>query len=842
MATLSFPTSPTLGQIYTFGLKTWVWTGTAWALQTAGAINNIPIGNSIPSTGAFSNLTGANISGNYVSIVGNVLAGNVQGGNVVLTGNTIGGTNTITMTSANVIFAGNVLVQGNTTFVNANAITTNSLLIQLANNATLSSAANNAGITVGANANIFASILYNDTANVWGMNIGISAVGNITGNNFITSSNVYSGNVLTTGIVSATGNITGNNINSLGFISATGNIIINSGSRLGIGTSTPDTNLTVLGYPQTIVYPLTGYSTTLGTDVHISGQDNSNTRIVQDAFGASSHVAFTGRAARGTSASPAGTQTGDILSQFTGRGFSNGTFQFGNVSTGIVEAVAAEDFTDTSRATNIQISTTAPGAITPTTIATFSSVNGLSIVGNITSANLLTAGLVSATSTITSAANIIGGNILTAGDISATGNIFGSFYNGNGSLLTGVVATGVGTLASLSVTGNANVGNVNSAGLVSATGNITSAANIILTGTGNINGYNGYFSNNLTVLGTFQSTSNITANGAGIFYGDITTGNNALFAGVPGFTPLGSNVVLQVAGNANSYSQINFQNINNGTAATTEIVITANNGNDIAYFGDFGVASNSYANTSPFNSLGTSVSPNDVYVYAQGNSNGGGGNLIVGSNELNGVVRIIANGSNVANIVATFANGGVSVTGIVSATGNITGGNIRTAGLLTATGNITGGNVLTGGNVSATGNIIAGNLVLPINGQITTPVGSNGNLIIDPDGSGNVNITGNVSSTGNISANYFIGNGSQLTGVIAGSPISLVNGTTNITTALNGNANVTIAGTSNVVVWATNGEYVTGNIYSTNTIFVPYGPSNTATDLTLISLTNALIA
>ena len=87
MATLSFPTSPTLGQIYTFGLKTWVWTGTAWALQTAGAINNIPIGNSIPSTGAFSNLTGANISGNYLSIVGNVLAGNVQGGNVVLTGN-----------------------------------------------------------------------------------------------------------------------------------------------------------------------------------------------------------------------------------------------------------------------------------------------------------------------------------------------------------------------------------------------------------------------------------------------------------------------------------------------------------------------------------------------------------------------------------------------------------------------------------------------------------------------------------------------------------------------------------------------------------------------------------
>ena len=71
----------------------------------------------------------------------------------------------------------------------------------------------------------------------------------------------------------------------------------------------------------------------------------------------------------------------------------------------------------------------------------------------------MTAGLISATSTITSAANITGGNILTAGLISATsnvqggnirtvglvsatGNVTGNFFIGNGSQLTGITSSG----------------------------------------------------------------------------------------------------------------------------------------------------------------------------------------------------------------------------------------------------------------------------------------------------------------------------------------------------------------------------------------------------------------
>jgi hypothetical protein len=154
-----------------------------------------------------------------------------------------------------------------------------------------------------------------------------------------------------------------------------------------------------------VSYTVAGNSTTSGTDLHISGADGAQTRITQDALGTGTYVAFTGRSGRGTAAAPTQTQSGDTLAQFTGRGFSNGTLQFGNSSTGRLDMVAAEAFTDTSRATNVQIFTTATAAITPTAIATFSSAAGLSVAGNVTGGNILTAGIMSSTG------NITGGNI-----------------------------------------------------------------------------------------------------------------------------------------------------------------------------------------------------------------------------------------------------------------------------------------------------------------------------------------------------------------------------------------------------------------------------------------------
>jgi hypothetical protein len=96
-----------------------------------------------------------------------------------------------------------------------------------------------------------------------------------------------------------------------------------------------------------------------------------------------------------------------------------------------------------------------------------------------------------------------GTTLYTNGAVSATGNITGNYILGNGSQLSGIITTvdantltgttlaanvvtssltSVGTLGSLSVTGNVNSGNLRTAGLISATGAITVGGDISLTG------------------------------------------------------------------------------------------------------------------------------------------------------------------------------------------------------------------------------------------------------------------------------------------------------------------------------------------------------------------------
>lgn len=216
----------------------------------------------------------------------------------------------------------------------------------------------------------------------------------------------------------------------------------------------------------------------------------------------------------------------------------------------------------------------------------------------------------------------------------------------------------------------------------------------------------------------------------------------------------------------------------------------------------------------------------------------------------------IAGASNVTitsagTTTATVSSTGVFVTGVNSVSGNITGGNILTGGLISATGNITSGNLvnnglisstgnstaanyLTGGLISATGNITAGNVAatnftgttVSVTGNVT---GANfiGNVIPPAGGavsttgnitggniltSGIVSAAGNITSAANIAGTYFLGNGSQLTGLSLGVTVTkFVNGTTegNIG-ASGGNINFNVGGISNVVVMTTTGAVVTG--------------------------------
>jgi hypothetical protein len=74
-------------------------------------------------------------------------------------------------------------------------------------------------------------------------------------------------------------------------------------------------------------------------------------------------------------------------------------------------------------------------------------------------------------------------------------------------------------------------------------------------------------------------------------------------------------------------------------------------------------------------------------------------------------------------------------------------------------------------------------------------------------------ITGaTMSASGNINASYFLGNGSQLSGIIT-SVSSLSNGTSNVTAVSSGgNVTVGVGGTNNVAVFANGTTVLAGNL------------------------------
>lgn len=174
-------------------------------------------------------------------------------------------------------------------------------------------------------------------------------------------------------------------------------------------------------------------------------------------------------------------------------------------------------------------------------------------------------------------------------------------------------------------------------------------------------------------------------------------------------------------------------------------------------------------------------------------SNISGGNLTIQAN-VSGTTYNVATAYG-ANGVFAIANA-ATVGTTLNVTGNSAGGNLTTTGQVSATGNITGGNLsgtlVSGTTLSATANVQAGNLR-------TT---------------GQVSSTGNITSAANIAGTYFLGNGSQLTGLSLGVSVTkFVNGTTegNIG-ATNGNINFNVAGTSNVLVLTTGTAYFSGNV------------------------------
>ncbi len=238
---------------------------------------------------------------------------------------------------------------------------------------------------------------------------------------------------------------------------------------------------------------------------------------------------------------------------------------------------------------------------------------------------------------------------------------------------------------------------------------------------------------------------------------------------------------------------------------------------------------------------GITMSNSADTVFA-GNVRNGGNVVITAAGATTAVVQstgVLITGFN--SVTGNVIGGNISTAGLVTATGNITGANIVTAGLATVTGNVIGGNVTTAGNVIATGLVSAGGNVIGANvstAGVVTATGNitGGNIITSAlvqaanvsatanvqagnlRTGGLVSATGNITSAANVSGTYFLGNGSQLTGLSLGVSVTkFENGTSKgEINAPNGNVAFTVAGTANVVVIDTTTVYA--NVVSVQSI------------------------
>jgi hypothetical protein len=202
--------------------------------------------------------------------------------------------------------------------------------------------------------------------------------------------------------------------------------------------------------------------------------------------------------------------------------------------------------------------------------------------------------------------------------------------------------------ANIGMIGYVNAANIGMIGYVDR-GNTIVTAGIV---TANV-GMKGYVDN--------QTYSNVQVNSyLPTYSGNIgqttVNGNISVFgvvnAGVPS-TITFPGVVVNAVNDANSYVQLNIQNINTvGNLVSTDVIATAPNGTDSSHFIDVGINGNNYSSGS-----WTVSGANDGYVYINQ------GNLTLGTDTAGTTVKVHVGGTLAGNVITTFSNSNVTIGG-----------------------------------------------------------------------------------------------------------------------------------------------------------------------------------
>ena len=249
----------------------------------------------------------------------------------------------------------------------------------------------------------------------------------------------------------------------------------------------------------------------------------------------------------------------------------------------------------------------------------------------------------------------------------------------------------------------------------------------------------------------------------------------------------------------------------NGTAVLANSVgsaITFTAGNNIAITG------NNTSKTIAFDVTGISL--NSI---SNGTSNvnvvSSGGNVTVGVGGSGNIAEFSTTGMRITGVVSASGNvtGGNLIAG-TGASGNITGANVITANTVTATANITGGNLLTTGLISATSTITSAANV--VGGNITTAgiVTATGNIQ-----GGNLRTAGLITATGNVTGGNILGNGAGLSGINVFSNITVTGGNSAVADSIADTLTLT-AGDGITIVVDSATDTITFGVQSGSEIFV----------------------
>jgi hypothetical protein len=480
----------------------------------------------------------------------------------------------------------------------------------------------------------------------------------------------------------------------------------------------------------------------------------------------------------------------------------------------------------TGYATQAILATTATYATTAGVAINAQNYTGNSLpnvysIGNLIQLNVAIANI----STIYSNSNIYAfGNLSTSGYVTGNGYYLSglavgpaSYGNSNVAAYLASYNSNISLGANAYVSGNLYAGNVISNLLTTISGSganltidpdgiadlvVSAATEVYILSTATSNSYtNGalVLLGGVGVSGNINASGNINGGNINAATGNVTAGNLIsqydIIVGPPGTVPT-TFLTASFVENSTNYTQINIQNIGNGSSTSADIVATANNGNDSAYFVDLGINSNNYSNSSF-----TITYPNDAYLYVAN------GNIAIGTASLSKAIVFHTDGTLSANEAGRIVNtrwiiGGtddttnkLQVTGTAKFNSNVTVANLTSTGNLTALYHYGNGSTLTGmyGNTQTgayigvylptyNGNISGGNITVSANITANSYYFGNGSLLTGmygnlqaaaylPTYSGNIN-AGNINTTGNINATYFVGSAQYLTGLYSNTSVS----------------------------------------------------------------------